>query len=68
MVKGVNGIKPRLSVGLPLTGVFSFGDEHNIKLARRKGEEDLVGLNHIITPSRLPGGLLGIRCSILVYL
>jgi hypothetical protein len=50
MVKGVNGIKTRLSVGLPLTGVFSFGDEHSIKLAR-KGEEDLVGLNHIITPS-----------------
>jgi hypothetical protein len=51
MAKGVQGIKTHLSVGLPLTGVFSFGDEHNIKLARRKGEEDLIGLNHIITPS-----------------
>jgi hypothetical protein len=68
MVKGVKGFKTRLSVGLPLTGVLSFGDEYNIKLARRKGEEDLVGLNHNITPSRLPGGLLEIRCSILVYL
>jgi len=50
-VKGFKGIKTRLSVGLPLAGVFSFGDEHNIKLARGKGEEDLVGLNHTITPS-----------------
>jgi hypothetical protein len=50
-VKGVGVFKTCLSVGLPLTGVFSFGDEHNIKLARRRGEEDLVGLNHIITPS-----------------
>jgi hypothetical protein len=42
MVKGVGGIKTCLSLGLPLTGVFSFGDEHNIKLARRRGEGCLL--------------------------